>query len=61
MIIGAGLIGSLWALYLHKHSSSIAIFETYDDLRYDIIPGGRSINLVLSKKALDALDELHIK
>lgn len=56
VVCGGGLVGVLWALYLKRMSNSVAVFESYNDIRQELIPGGRSINLVLSKKALDALD-----
>lgn len=55
VVCGGGLVGIVWALYLKRRSDSVAVFETYPDLRQEAIPGGRSINLVLSQKALDSL------
>lgn len=61
LVCGGGIVGILWALYLKRMSNSVAVFESYTDLRQELIPSGRSINLVLSRKALDAFDELGIK
>lgn len=55
IICGGGLVGALWALFLRKRSHSIAIFESYWDLRQEVINEGRSINLILSKRGVDAL------
>lgn len=37
IICGGGLVGALWALFLRKRSQSIAIFESYWDLRQQTI------------------------
>jgi kynurenine 3-monooxygenase len=52
IICGGGLVGSLWALYLRKRNYSVAIFESYWDLRKEVIAEGRSINLILSRRAV---------
>ncbi len=56
-IVGAGLVGSLVALYLRKRGYRITVFERRPDLRKERIDGGRSINLALSARGLKALDE----
>lgn len=61
IIVGGGLVGALWALYLRKRSHSIAVFECYWDLREEIINEGRSINLIISKRGVDALERVGIK
>lgn len=33
IVVGGGLVGALWALFLRKRSVSIAVFESYWDLR----------------------------
>lgn len=33
IVCGGGLVGALWALFLRKRSHSIAVFESYWDLR----------------------------
>ncbi|MCA0403639.1 MAG: FAD-dependent monooxygenase [Proteobacteria bacterium] len=63
-IIGAGLCGSLLALYMHKRGYEIDLFESREDLRLDKSDKGRSINLALScrgitgLKAINLLDEV---
>ena len=42
-IVGAGLAGSLCALYLTKRGHKVAIFERRNDLRSEIITAGKSI------------------
>ena len=52
----------LCGLYLRRRSPSVAIFEKrseFNEWKGDW--GGRSINLVLTYKALEALDEIGIK
>src|SRR5690606_40680669 len=56
-ITGAGLVGSLLALYLKKRGYRITVFERRPDPRKELVDGGRSINLALSARGLKALDE----
>ena len=53
-IIGAGLVGSLWAVYLSKAGYKVKIFEVRDDLRKADISAGKSINLALSTRGWKA-------
>ena len=57
-IVGAGLVGSLAALYLTKRGHKITIFERRKDLRSEIITAGKSINLALSKRGWTALEKV---
>ena len=57
-IVGAGLVGSLLALYLAKRGYRISLFERRSDMRKRGIDAGRSINLALSTRGLRALDEV---
>jgi kynurenine 3-monooxygenase len=59
-IVGAGLAGSLCALYLTKRGHKVSIFERRNDLRSEIITAGKSINLALSKRGLTALKKVGI-
>ena len=61
IVCGAGLVGVLWALYLRRRSESVAIFEKSPDCREAMVWGGRSINMTITRKAIDALEELGIK
>mmetsp|Transcript_21348 Transcript_21348/g.30907 ORF Transcript_21348/g.30907 Transcript_21348/m.30907 type:complete len:455 (-) Transcript_21348:652-2016(-) len=55
VIIGAGLVGSLLAYLLQKKGFRVSVFERYQDIRQ--IPSlGRSINLVITKRGLRAVD-----
>lgn len=57
-ISGAGLVGSLLALYLRKRGYQISVFERRGDMRRSDYVGGRSINLALSNRGLRALEEV---
>ena len=47
-IIGAGLVGSLWAVYLSRAGYKVTIYERRSDIRKAEISAGKSINLALS-------------
>lgn len=57
-IIGAGLVGSLLAIYLAKRNYSVTVFERRPDMRKSNTDHGRSINLALSTRGLAALEEV---
>lgn len=57
-ISGAGLVGSLLALYLRKRGYQISVYERRGDMRRSDYVGGRSINLALSNRGLRALEEV---
>jgi len=54
-IIGAGLVGSLWALFMAKRGYKVDVYERRPDMRKQQTDGGRSINLALSDRGLRAL------
>lgn len=54
-IVGAGLVGSLWAVYLSKAGYKVQIFERRSDIRKAEISAGKSINLALSDRGWKAL------
>lgn len=55
-ICGAGLVGSLLAIYLGKRGHNVEVFERRPDMRKNLIDGGRSINLAMSNRGWKALD-----
>lgn len=55
-ICGAGLVGSLLAIYLGKRGHQVELFERRPDMRANLIDGGRSINLAMSHRGWKALD-----
>ena len=54
-IIGAGLAGSLLAIYLAKRGLTVDVYEARGDMRLEQIAVGRSINLALSDRGIAAL------
>ena len=57
-IAGAGLVGSLCALYMRKRGFDVSIYERRDDLRLTEITAGKSINLALSVRGWTALKKV---
>ena len=58
IIIGAGLSGSLLAIYLAKRGIECEIYEARGDMRKETMSAGRSINLALSNRGIAALREV---
>jgi kynurenine 3-monooxygenase len=54
-ILGAGLVGSLLAVYLVKRGYKVTIYERRGDMRKEQIVAGRSINLALSDRGWKGL------
>jgi kynurenine 3-monooxygenase len=59
-LIGAGLVGSLLAIYLAKKGYKVNVFERRNDMRKGSNYAGRSINLALSDRGWKALTEIGI-
>lgn len=59
-IVGAGLVGSLWAKYLSKAGYKVSIYEKRPDMRALKMSAGKSINLATSYRGWKALDEIGI-
>lgn len=57
-IIGAGLAGSLLAIYLAKRGIQVDVYEARGDMRLEEVAAGRSINLALSDRGIAALREV---
>lgn len=57
-VIGAGLVGSLLAIYLVRRGYKVSVFERRPDMRLESEDVGRSINLALSNRGLKALEEI---
>jgi kynurenine 3-monooxygenase len=57
-IVGAGLAGSLLAIYLAKRGIKVDVFEARGDMRLEEVAAGRSINLALSDRGIAALREV---
>ncbi|MDQ3801650.1 MAG: FAD-dependent monooxygenase [Acidobacteriota bacterium] len=58
IIIGAGLSGSLLAIYLAKRGIETDVYEARADMRKVRMSAGRSINLALSDRGIAALREI---
>jgi kynurenine 3-monooxygenase len=54
-IVGAGLTGSLLACFLARRGLSVTLYERRPDPRVAQVERGRSINLAISERGLDAL------
>ncbi|MEE2953824.1 MAG: NAD(P)/FAD-dependent oxidoreductase [Bacteroidota bacterium] len=59
-IVGAGLVGSLSAIYMSQRGYKVDIYERRNDLRADIITAGKSINLALSERGWKALKKVGV-
>jgi kynurenine 3-monooxygenase len=57
-IVGGGLAGSLLALALSERGHAVDVYERRSDPRIAGAEGGRSINLGLSKRGIQALTEV---
>src|SRR5690348_9295158 len=55
-LLGAGLAGSLLAVYLARRGHEVVVYERLPDMREHEIPAGRSINLALAQRGIRALD-----
>ena len=60
IIVGAGLAGSLWAVYLSKAGYNVTIYERRSDMRLVKLSAGKSINLALSNRGWKALDAVGV-
>ena len=60
IIVGAGLVGSLWAVYMSKAGYKVTIYERRPDIRRADISAGKSINLALSNRGWKALDTVGV-
>src|SRR5438552_17811120 len=54
-IVGAGLAGPLLACFLARDGFDVTVYERRSDPRIAGFVGGRSINLALSARGIDAL------
>ncbi len=59
-LIGAGLAGSLLAIYLARRGFKVTVYERRPDLRSSEISAGRSINLALANRGLAALSRVDL-
>jgi kynurenine 3-monooxygenase len=59
-VIGGGLVGSLWSIFLVRKGFTVDLYERRSDLRTLKVEAGRSINLIITTKGINALKELGI-
>lgn len=59
-IVGSGLVGSLWAIYLSKAGYKVKMYERRPDMRKASIAAGKSINLATSYRGWKALNDVGI-
>jgi kynurenine 3-monooxygenase len=54
-LLGAGLAGSLLAVFLARRGHAVTVYERLPDMRKHEIPAGRSINLALAHRGIRPL------
>lgn len=59
-IVGGGLAGSLVSVFLAKRGFDVHLFEKRPDMRNNKISAGKSINLALSERGINALKKVGI-
>lgn len=60
-ITGAGLVGSLWAVYMAQRGYQVDLFESRPDMRQMAMNSGRSINLALSDRGWRSLEKVGLQ
>ena len=55
VIVGGGLVGSLWSLLQAKRGHKVRVYEKRSDIRRLTAEEGRSINLVVTSRGIEAL------
>jgi kynurenine 3-monooxygenase len=61
LVVGAGLGGSMMAALLGRSGRTVEVLERRADARRGPVEAGRSINLAISARGLNALDHLGLK
>lgn len=59
-LVGGGLAGSLMAIYLAKRGFQVSVYERRPDMRFNKVAAGRSINLALSERGIQALKRVNL-
>ena len=57
-IVGAGPVGSLMSVLLARRGFDVTVYERRPDMRRVDIPAGRSINLALANRGINALEKV---
>ncbi|MDO8367224.1 MAG: NAD(P)/FAD-dependent oxidoreductase [Saprospiraceae bacterium] len=61
IVVGAGLVGSLWAVFLARRGYAVKVFERRSDMRAAGYAGGKSINLAMSERGWKAIEQAGIR
>lgn len=61
IVVGAGLVGSLWAVFLARRGYQVEVYERRPDMRAKGYMGGRSINLAMSERGWAAVEKAGIR
>ena len=54
-VVGSGLVGTLMAIFLARKGYAVELYERRADMRKAGAAGGRSINLVITSRGLQAV------
>ncbi len=57
-LIGAGPVGALMSTYLARRGFDVTVYERQPDMRRAAISAGRSINLALANRGINALEKV---
>jgi kynurenine 3-monooxygenase len=60
-VVGSGLVGSLMAIFLAQKGYSVELYERRPDMRKADISAGRSINLVITSRGLEAVRQVGLE
>lgn len=60
LVVGAGLVGALWTIFLARKGYQVEAYERRPDIREAGAIGGRSINLALSERGWKAIEKAGI-
>lgn len=59
IIVGAGLVGSLLAIYLARRGYSVEVYEKRSMIDENIVPSGKpSVNITICQRGFQALDKI---
>lgn len=60
-VVGAGLVGSLMSIFLAQKGFDVELIESRPDMRTADISAGRSINLVITSRGIQAAEKVGLK
>ena len=61
VVVGAGLVGALWTVFLARRGYRVDLYERRSDMRAAGYIGGRSINLAMSVRGWAAVEKAGIR